>query len=638
MTLYQLQDLGKKIKIPEFWSTFVLNWQTSVGLSIEATIDTLNKLKPFIEFAEINGLIEMSGLPNDPEFLNGTQAGLFPTKAFPNASININPAWDLTTGNSNIKVGVLDSGINWDHEDFIDGKVVAPKFSRIKGAWDYGAIMPNNPLISPVNLDFDPLGHGTAMASVIGAIRNNNIGVASVAGGNGGIDDGVSLFSAKISREKQTFFSTALTAQAIVEGAVNTPSSNFGYGLNIMNCSFANANDLALSGPVQSAYQNDVIIISSSGNYGNNDPYFPASFKDNWVIKVGASDKNGLKLPISSYGFNLDFLAPGEVGLSQVLAYNNNTSYYAPNSGTSISAAYVSGVASLMLSYINSSKAPNKLAPEDVEILLEKFAKKIPNATPSFVGAGIIDAGSTLQNIRLPQYEVKHISKKFSNATAKKIASNKSVQLITNSTLGVFFTYFADVYEVTETIDLNLSSNRKIIDVWTRGNGSSVYEGPDAFEQLPFPTLVSFDPNKAIVKGYLYFLTKDKTGNAINKWFPENGSQAGLSGNSTIEITAYSKDPTVSDKEVIAINEEYARVIPNPSQGEFTVMFTLLKNTNLGIQVTDLSGKVVYFNPKKFELEGHKEINLDLSNLEKGIYICNIATDEGIINKKIVID
>ena len=45
--------LGKKIKILEFWSTFVLNWQTSVGLSIEATIDTLNKLKPFLNLQKL---------------------------------------------------------------------------------------------------------------------------------------------------------------------------------------------------------------------------------------------------------------------------------------------------------------------------------------------------------------------------------------------------------------------------------------------------------------------------------------------------------------------------------------------------------------------------------------------------------
>ena len=319
----------------------------------------------------------MSGLPNDPEFLNGTQAGLFPTKAFPNASININPAWDLTTGNSNIKVGVLDSGINWDHEDFIDGKVVAPKFSRIKGAWDYGAITPNNPLISPVNPDFDPLGHGTAMASVIGAIRNNNIGVASVAGGNGSTDDGVSIYAAKVSNSAVigSGLNLKLHAKSIMEGAANIPNSNFGYGLHIMNNSSAATNWQTLYNVVEFAYLNDVIIIAGSGNDGTNEPYYPASFNDRWVIKVGASDSKGERYSISTKGYNLDFLAPGSPNLSASLVHNSN-GYDTGVYGTSVSTAYASGIASLMLSYINSSKVPNKLAPEDIENIIRKICEK----------------------------------------------------------------------------------------------------------------------------------------------------------------------------------------------------------------------------------------------------------------------
>ena len=86
-----------------------------------------------------------------------------------------------------------------------------------------------------------------------------------------------------------------------------------------------------------------------------------------------------------------------------------------------------------------------------------------------------------------------------------------------------------------------------------------------------------------------------------------------------------------------AIEEDYVRIVPNPSNGDFRLLFSLLKDSNLSIQITDMAGRIVHKIPVKYESEGHKEYFLDLNNLQNGIYNCSILTNEGIINKKISI-
>jgi hypothetical protein len=76
-------------------------------------------------------------LPNDVLFVAGEQAGLHPTATFPNCNININQAWDLTAGRDNVRVGVYDGVINWDHEDYSQDNSGTWAHSRVKGGWDW---------------------------------------------------------------------------------------------------------------------------------------------------------------------------------------------------------------------------------------------------------------------------------------------------------------------------------------------------------------------------------------------------------------------------------------------------------------------------------------------------------------------
>jgi hypothetical protein len=103
-----------------------------------------------------------------------------------------------------------------------------------------------------------------------------------------------------------------------------------------------------------------------------------------------------------------------------------------------------------------------------------------------------------------------------------------------------------------------------------------------------------------------------------------------------MQLTVYSHHSTASTNE-IPINKNLVQILPNPSNGDFKIKFTLIKSTNLEIEVTDLAGKIVHSQPIGTTNYGFNEISLNLNNLNTGMYICNIHTTEGIISKKITL-
>lgn len=187
---FSISRLGDTVPIPKFWSTLLIEWNTeATGISFEDALDTLNKFPEVIEYACPNYVIvPLSNMSNDPKLQNDEQPNLYPqtTGGFPitDAHINIDGAWAITPGNKSIerkvRVGVFDTGINWRHDDFSEDGSNTWGASRVKGGFDYfnkTADFTNQPTS-------DYCGHGTWVAGIIGAIRNNETGIAGIAGGN----------------------------------------------------------------------------------------------------------------------------------------------------------------------------------------------------------------------------------------------------------------------------------------------------------------------------------------------------------------------------------------------------------------------------------------------------------------------
>lgn len=186
-------------------------------------------------------------------------------------------------------------------------------------------------------------GHGTSVAGLVGAIRDNGIGI-------NGIADNVEIMIVRIvpggdERDKDVALG--------IRYAVN-------HGAKIINCSFGkefSPEKWMVDEAVRYAEANGVLIVHASGNSGScNDtegsfpsPYYSSGERaSNW-IEVGASSRHTNKKLVASfsnYGRNsVDLFAPGE----DVMTLKPGG--YGNSSGTSLSAPVVTGVAAILLSY-----------------------------------------------------------------------------------------------------------------------------------------------------------------------------------------------------------------------------------------------------------------------------------------------
>lgn len=256
--------LGEIIPMPEFWSVFLVVIEQ--GQDVNDLIAQFTDMPEYIVYAHPNHLNQHHTIPNDEFFASDDQSSLFPSDDFPDAHINLEPAWDIETGQNYTKVGVFDDVILWAHEDFGDGTLEG---SQIEGGWDFN----NNTNITGVT---DPASHGTACAGIIGALRGNDeTGIAGIAGGGldaqGNNNEGVQLFSLGIF-DSGDFAGDDVVGAAIVEGAMFDETQNpTGYGLHIQNHSWGGPDNLTKRNAIEFAWKNQCILVASRGNDGNDD-------------------------------------------------------------------------------------------------------------------------------------------------------------------------------------------------------------------------------------------------------------------------------------------------------------------------------------------------------------------------------
>ena len=172
------------------------------------------------------------------------------------ASINIKPAWEISTGDPEVKVGVFDSGIFYEHEDFGYGSVV-------EGSWDFV----NGSSQNIITISEDLVSHGTRGAGIIGAIRGNDIGIAGIAGGDTG-SPGITLLGLRV-LNAQNMLTTSDYCDALVYSLQANGSPMFG----IANNSFGVEDDGSITNDpglmeeaVNLAFQAGVALVTSRGN------------------------------------------------------------------------------------------------------------------------------------------------------------------------------------------------------------------------------------------------------------------------------------------------------------------------------------------------------------------------------------
>lgn len=271
--------------------------------------------------------------------------------------INLGHTRELGLTGSDVRVAVIDSGLNPAHEDL--------DYTKIETGWNYSE---NN------NNTTDTHGHGSFVSGLICAVNQNGLGY-------NGIAPDVTLIPLKIT-DIQNSTTIALTVQSIY-GAVDD------YHCDVLNLSLGTT---TLSTPLQSAIayavSQNVIIVAAAGNSGANDYFFPASYEG--VISVGSVGSTKLISAFSQENDALDVVAPGEGigGLWSGLA----NAYRENGSGTSFAAPQVTALAAL------AKQAKPGMTPDDFLALLISGAEDLgaPGYDTSY-GYGLIDIEKTLQ-------------------------------------------------------------------------------------------------------------------------------------------------------------------------------------------------------------------------------------------------
>lgn len=316
--------------------------------------------------------------------------------------------WKYASG-KNIIIGVIDTGIDFDHPDLRKNLWINTKEDLNQNGtfepWQSTEI--RNGLSGDLNgidedgngfaddiigydfvnqkipnigdwKDYDPIpydeyDHGTAVSGVVAAEQNNSIGITGLA------------YNAKI-LSCRVFDITGNATASDIASAIIYATIN---GAKVLNFSFGEKYSSPLMhDAIKFAYSHGVIMVASAGNNGNDQPHYPSDYLE--VISVGGSAPNGERWKDSNFGNNLCLLAPAQ---SIITTIPNKS--YGLKSGTSLSAPYVTAAIALMLE-IN----PN-LKLEDVKSILMATSQNIdPDGWNYYTGAGILDVAAALKNIQ----------------------------------------------------------------------------------------------------------------------------------------------------------------------------------------------------------------------------------------------
>ena len=290
------------------------------------------------------------------------------------SSMNYNNAHKYYRGDS-VKVAVIDSGLNYTHEDFsIGGNQIIQGHSRTidnsSGSWLYYQF--SSGYQSKI---VDTLGHGTNVASVI-ASQINALGCA-------GIAPNVELYIYKVTNTSNGYEWTAINSAlsyCVSEGidVINMSFQAYEHAVTYKGSTMGASTGCSsvMTSYINSCYNAGITLVAAAGNYNTSEPSYPAS--NNHVISVGSLAESSTTAKADySNTYGIDLVAPGTV----YVADKGTNSSYKKTSGTSFSAPIVTAAIALY-------KQQNPSAtPAQIESALYASCDSI-SGNPSWAGHG----------------------------------------------------------------------------------------------------------------------------------------------------------------------------------------------------------------------------------------------------------
>jgi subtilisin family serine protease len=361
-------------------------------VDIQKVVAAFKKLNDVINVQPV-GIHAIQLIPNDNHY--GNQWYLNQSS---DRDIDAPEAWAFETGKADITVAVLDTGVQWFHNDlggsevpYLDPPGPSENISDLQGAdgnmwinweeangqldndddgngfiddmigWDFVNLSEAdaqdycNRFEDCSGLDNDPRdfqGHGTHVAGIIGALNNNSAFVASPAGGWGDgtsqpAGDGVKIMALRVGWMDKYFPWIGYVSMDFIADALYYADAN---GADIVNGSWGSSNTGGLGDAVDYFIANGGIIVHAAGNGSSATPDYLGSRED--VVNVAATDQYDCKPSFSNYGTWIDISAPGVDIVSTWNRYIEwpHYDYVDDKSGTSMASPVVASVAALIWS------------------------------------------------------------------------------------------------------------------------------------------------------------------------------------------------------------------------------------------------------------------------------------------------
>lgn len=313
---------------------FELNYEGNID-PFELSDMIIERYGNMIEWAEPDFVYEMDYTPNDPNI--NAQWHISKIRSF--------QAWDISKGDTNVIIGIVDSGSDLDHPDLVAN--IWKNLDEIPGnsidddangfvddwrGWDFigaGSGPDNDPQVYGSNCD-----HGSHVSGCASQVTDNGVGGAGIG------------FNCKIMISKHgndNDFSGA-GGSSLIYNSNDGMVYCYQNGAKVINCSFSSGTFSSFQQTiVNNAWANGVLVCASAGNGAANIPRYPAAC--NFAISVAASNTSDIKAGFSNWHSTVDITGPGD-GIYSTL-WNDN---YANLSGTSMSSPVTAGVVALIWS------------------------------------------------------------------------------------------------------------------------------------------------------------------------------------------------------------------------------------------------------------------------------------------------
>lgn len=351
----------------------LLHYSSNVDpLYASAKLKELN----YIEWAEPKYVRRLTFQPNDPYFSSEYNLGI----------IQADSAWNISQGDTNVVIGIVDTGVDWPHPDLyanIWHNWNWQNDTQYQGdsiGWDFGgdgngsAQTPDN---NPIE---DAPYHGTLVAGTADAVTNNGIGVA-------GIGFKCKIMAVKVTQKNQ------------IDPSSGDPYVLYGFdgikyaadhGARVINCSWGGGGySNSEQEIIDYANSKGALIVAAAGNDGVNESFYPASYQH--VLSVAATDQYDALAGFSNYGENIDVCAPG-VGIYSTWQAGDS---YTAGEGTSFSSPLAAGLAALVFSHF-PNYTPDQVA-EQIRVNCDNINSQNPGMQ-YLMGGGRINAYKALSN------------------------------------------------------------------------------------------------------------------------------------------------------------------------------------------------------------------------------------------------